>query len=148
MECFELADLPLRHYQHFVFDTHRWKGFESRPDDILICTPYKAGTTWMQMICALLVFQRTDLHLPLAEISPWLELRAAPVEETQGIYSAQDHRRIIKTHTPQGGARAVAGGTVRGESGDDALGRVGLFTRVYRLAVPPSGTDRHRLTAI
>ena len=99
MESFELSDLPLRRYQHPVFDTSRWQGFASRPGDILVCTPYKAGTTWMQMICALLVFQRPELHLPLAEISPWLELRAAPADETHRIYDAQDHRRVIKTHT-------------------------------------------------
>ena len=98
-----LSALPLRHYKHQVWDTARWQGFEPRPGDILVCTPYKAGTTWMQMICALLVFQRTEFHLPLTEISPWMELRAAPASEIHAIFAAQDHRRIIKTHTPLDG---------------------------------------------
>jgi aryl sulfotransferase len=65
MKTFDLVSLPIRNYNHPVWDSSRWNGFEGRADDILICTSYKAGTTWMQMICALLVFQRADLHLPL-----------------------------------------------------------------------------------
>ncbi|MEM9044937.1 MAG: sulfotransferase domain-containing protein [Pseudomonadota bacterium] len=99
MDQFALSDLPLRHYQHRVWDTARWEGFDHRPGDILICTPYKAGTTWTQMICALLIFQTPELPKPLAEMSPWLELRAAEAEVIQGIYAAQTHRRFIKTHT-------------------------------------------------
>ena len=103
MEKLDLSALPLRHYKHQVWDAARWQGFEPRPGDILVCTPYKAGTTWMQMVCALLVFQRTEFHLPLAEISPWMELRAALASETHAIFAAQNHRRIIKTHTPLDG---------------------------------------------
>ena len=93
MAKLDLSALPLRHYKHRVWDTARWQGFEPRPDDILVCTPYKAGTTWMQMVCALLVFQSTEFHLPLAEISHWMELKAAPAEEVHAVYAAQDHRR-------------------------------------------------------
>jgi hypothetical protein len=57
----------------------------------------------MQMICALLIFQRPELHLPLAEISPWLEMKSEPISETHAAYAAQGHRRIIKTHTPLDG---------------------------------------------
>ena len=103
MEKPDLTALPTRHYDHLVFDSKRWQGFETRADDILICTPYKSGTTWMQMICALLVFQRPDRHLPLSEISPWMDLKAATVEDTHAVYGAQSHRRFIKTHTPLDG---------------------------------------------
>ena len=111
MEKLDLSALPLRHYEHPVWDTARWQGFEPRPEDILVCTPYKAGTTWMQMICALLVFQRTELHLPLAEISPWMELKSVPASETHAVYAVQDHRRIIKTHTPLDGLPWFPGAT-------------------------------------
>ncbi len=103
MDKLDLTALPLRHYEHPVWDSSRWQGFEPLPGDILVCTPYKAGTTWMQMICALLVFQRTELHLPLAEISPWLDLKAVDASVTHAVYAGQDHRRIIKTHTPLDG---------------------------------------------
>lgn len=99
----DLSELPLRHYRHPVWDSGRWQGLEGRADDILICTPYKAGTTWTQMICALLIFQKTEFDLPLSDISPWLELRAAPGEEIRALYAGQTHRRIIKTHTPLDG---------------------------------------------
>jgi len=103
MDEFDLSALPVRHYAHQVWNTDRWQGFEPRKGDILICTPYKSGTTWMQMICALLVFQRADLPLPLTEISPWVEIRAAPAEDIHALLAAQDHRRIIKSHTPLDG---------------------------------------------
>ena len=103
MDKLDLSALPLRHYEHLVWDSARWRGFEPRAGDILVCTPYKAGTTWMQMICALLVFQRSEFHLPLAEITPWLDLKAAEASEIHAVYAAQDHRRIIKTHTPLDG---------------------------------------------
>ena len=99
MQHFSLSKLPLRHYQHMLWDSARWQGFEPRAGDILVCTPYKAGTTWMQMICAALVFQRARFHRPLGEISPWMELKAAPVDTLHALFAAQSHRRIIKTHT-------------------------------------------------
>lgn len=103
MDRFDLTEMPRRHYRHRVWDSGRWQGFEGRPDDILVCTPYKSGTTWMQMICALLVFQTPRLPLPLAEISYWMELHGAPAEEIHRRFAAQTHRRIIKTHTPLDG---------------------------------------------
>ena len=90
-------------YDHRVFDSGRWSGFDHRSGDILICTSYKAGTTWTQMICALLVLRTAQLDRPLTEISPWLELRADPVDKVLATYAAQTHRRFIKTHTPLDG---------------------------------------------
>ncbi len=55
-------------------DSARWAAFVARPDDMLIFTAYKPGTTWLQMICSLLIF-RGDPPAPLAELSPWLDLR-------------------------------------------------------------------------
>ena len=57
----------------------------------------------MQMICALLVFQSPDLPAPLVELSPWLDWLIAPQEDVYARLDAQDHRRIIKTHTPLDG---------------------------------------------
>ena len=100
METFEPGPRPQRDYRMPFWETSRWNGFEPRPGDIYVCTPYKSGTTWMQMICALLVFGTPDLPKPLAEISPWMELRAAPADEIHALFAAQDHRRIIKSHAP------------------------------------------------
>ncbi len=99
MEHFELSALPIRRYEHRIWDSGRWEGFDPRAGDVLVCTPYKAGTTWMQMICALLIFQRAEFDRPLAEISPWLELKGNSAEHVHALFRSQTHRRIIKSHT-------------------------------------------------
>nr|WP_240942776.1 sulfotransferase domain-containing protein [Planosporangium thailandense] len=78
-------------------------GFPFRPGDIVISTRSKSGTTWMQMICALLVFGSPDLPAPLAELSPWLDWLITPRDEVFARLTAQQHRRFIKTHTPLDG---------------------------------------------
>ncbi len=90
-------------YRNFVWNSARWEGFELRDDDIVISTPSKCGTTWMQMQCALLLFRTPDLPAPLARLSPWLEMNTRPIEEVRADLAAQTHRRFIKTHTPLGG---------------------------------------------
>jgi aryl sulfotransferase len=92
-----------RHYEHFIWNSDRWEGFAPRDDDILICTAYKAGTTWTQRICSLLIFQTPELERALTTYSPWLELRAQDVETVHHAYAAQTHRRFIKTHSPLDG---------------------------------------------
>jgi aryl sulfotransferase len=90
-------------YQSAEEDSARWAGFEFREGDIVISTRSKSGTTWMQMICALLVFQTPDLPAPLGELSPWLDWLVTPREEVLARLAAQEHRRFIKTHTPLDG---------------------------------------------
>jgi aryl sulfotransferase len=93
---------PVRYTSHDE-DSARWDGFEFRPGDIVISTRSKSGTTWMQMICALLIFQTPDLPAPLGELSPWLDWLVAPTERVFARLQAQRHRRFIKTHTPLDG---------------------------------------------
>ena len=88
------------HYKNFIYDSSRWDGFEFRPDDIVISTPPKCGTTWMQRICALLVFQTPDIEQPLTSISPWMDMLTRPRADILAALEAQQHRRFIKTHTP------------------------------------------------
>lgn len=90
----------IHQYVHTFMDSTRWDGFQPRDGDIVVDTAYKAGTTWMQMICALLVFQKPELDRPLSDISPWLDMRLQPVEDVLAGLEAQDHRRIIKSHVP------------------------------------------------
>jgi hypothetical protein len=97
-----MPGVPVR-YRSADEDSARWAGFRFRQGDIVISTRSKSGTTWMQMICALLVFQSPDLPAPLAELSPWLDWLIAPQEEVYARLDAQDHRRVIKTHTPLDG---------------------------------------------
>lgn len=90
-------------YANFIWNSARWDGFEVRPDDIIISTAPKCGTTWMQMQCALLLFRTPDLPAPLATLSPWLDMNTRPLEDVLAALAAQTHRRFIKTHTPLGG---------------------------------------------
>lgn len=101
----------MRHYRGGLTDSERWDGFAFRPDDVVISTPSKCGTTWLQMICALLILQRTELPAPLTELSPWLDMRLRPVEEVRRRLDAQRHRRFIKTHTPLDGLPSAPGVT-------------------------------------
>jgi aryl sulfotransferase len=100
-----IEELPTKQHEYEcdLWTTRRWLGFESRGDDILVCTSYKAGTTWTQNICALLIHQSPELDQPLAELSPWMEVLTGPVEAVHENYAAQQHRRFIKTHTPLDG---------------------------------------------
>ena len=84
-------------------DSDRWVGFPFREGDIVISTRSKSGTTWIQMICALLVFQTPELPAPLGELSPWLDWLVSPRDEVLAALAAQEHRRFIKTHTPLDG---------------------------------------------
>jgi DNA-binding MarR family transcriptional regulator len=80
------------------FKADRWAHFPLRSGDIIICTVPKSGTTWMQMICALLIFQTPTLPAALPELSPWLEDRAKDRAKRYAELDAQHHRRFIKTH--------------------------------------------------
>ena len=93
---------PVR-YRSADEDSARWLGFRFRQGDIVISTRSKSGTTWVQMICALLVFQTSDLPAPLSELSPWLDWLVTPRDDVVARLAAQDHRRFVKTHTPLDG---------------------------------------------
>jgi hypothetical protein len=90
-------------YRNVICDSARWDGFPFRDDDIVISTPPKCGTTWTQMICALLVFQTPEFGRPLDQITPWLDQTTRSIDAVRATYAAQHHRRFIKTHTPLDG---------------------------------------------
>ena len=97
-----VASTPFR-YQSPDEDSARWLGFPFRDSDIVISSRSKTGTTWVQMICALLIFQTPELPAPLAQLSPWLDHLIVPREQVYARLAAQEHRRFIKTHTPLDG---------------------------------------------
>src|SRR5688572_13346931 len=101
------AILPARprqtDFRHFIWDTKRWDAFAHRPGDIFVCTPPKCGTTWTQTIVAMLLFPDGNLPGAVMEISPWLDARFEPLEESIARLDAQTHRRSIKTHTSADG---------------------------------------------
>ena len=70
---------------------------------MVISTPPKCGTTWVQMICALLVLHEPVLKQPLSILSPWLDMLSRARSDVVADLEAQPHRRFIKTHTPLDG---------------------------------------------
>jgi aryl sulfotransferase len=92
-----------KRYRSVVADSARWDNFAFRSGDIVISTPPKCGTTWMQRLVALLVFDDIELYAPISKISPWLDMQLAPLADVQSLLDKQEHRRFIKTHTPLDG---------------------------------------------
>src|SRR5215204_86387 len=101
------AQPPRTRYHSIVDDSARWDGFVFRPGDVVISTPPKSGTTWTQMLCALLIFDGPAFPAPLDEISPWLDMSTRPLGEVTAALETQTHRRVIKTHTPSTGCRCT-----------------------------------------
>jgi aryl sulfotransferase len=99
----EAVAAPLHRYSSPEEDSARWWDFALRPGDIVISTRSKSGTTWVQMICLLLVFQDPNLPGRLGALSPWLDWLVRPQEDVFELLAAQEHRRVIKTHTPLDG---------------------------------------------
>jgi hypothetical protein len=99
-------------YRSGLTDSSRWQGFPFRPGDIVISTPEKCGTTRVQIICALLIFQSPALPAPLTRLSPWLDMRLRPAGDVLAVLAAQRHRRFIKTRTPLDGLPESPGVTV------------------------------------
>lgn len=95
-----LTRAPLAHVKGYYCDSAQWDGYVPREGDIVIGTAPKVGTTWMQQIVSLLVFQSTEPK-PLHFISPWLDCRLrGNVDQMLALLEMQTHRRYIKSHLP------------------------------------------------
>ncbi|TQS39488.1 sulfotransferase domain-containing protein [Cryptosporangium phraense] len=98
-------------YRSGLTDSGRWERVELRSGDVVISAPSKCGNTWLQMICALLIFGSPELPAPLTSLSPWVDMRLRPLDELCAVVAAQRHRRFLKTHTPLDGVPEVSGVT-------------------------------------
>jgi aryl sulfotransferase len=95
-----LERAPTREVRTPVMDSGRWDGFAVRPDDIVIATYPKCGTTWAQRIVDLLVFQ-DPAPRAIMDTAVWLDSRIfATREEDVATLEAQKHRRFLKSHLP------------------------------------------------
>src|SRR5262249_34602764 len=93
-----------RVYQCHHLDSTRWDDVVPRPDDIIITTSLKAGTTWTQRIISLLVFQSPALPNTLHWVSPWPDARFIMTKaEMTGVVEGVEHRRFLKSHLPLDG---------------------------------------------
>lgn len=95
-----LIRAPTRTVRDFHSDSRHWDSYTPRPEDIVIGTAAKVGTTWTSQIVNLLVFQSAEPR-SINAASPWLDARfQAPLAVMLGMIEAQTHRRFIKTHLP------------------------------------------------
>lgn len=88
-----------RHVRSRVFDSSSWDDFPMRPDDIVISTYPKCGTTWTQRIVGMIVFG-SAAPFPVQDISPWPDFRVPPPGAMHQLAASQEHRRFLKSHLP------------------------------------------------
>ena len=133
-------------YQNVMWDSARWDGFAFRDGDIVISTPVRSGTTWMQTICALLVFGTPEFGRDLDELSPWLDSLMQPRASMVSALEAQRHRRFIKSHTPLDGLPfdARVSYVCVGRDPRD----VGISFGNFKANMDPRGVQRAREAAI
>ncbi|XP_028290078.1 cytosolic sulfotransferase 3-like isoform X1 [Gouania willdenowi] len=102
-ELFDFHGVSMTH--SFTNNWENIQSFQARPDDILIATYPKAGTTWVSYILDLLYFGQNSperqTSVPIYERVPFLEL-AIPIMDsgTDLADRLPTSPRLIKTHLP------------------------------------------------
>nr|ACQ58293.1 Cytosolic sulfotransferase 3 [Anoplopoma fimbria] len=100
-ELFDFHGVSMTHY--FTDNWENIQNFQARPDDILIATYPKAGTTWVSYILDLLYFGRTERQtsIPIFERVPFLEIFVPNMPSGKDLADKlPTSPRLIKTHFP------------------------------------------------
>uniref|UniRef100_A0A8C7T2H4 Sulfotransferase n=1 Tax=Oncorhynchus mykiss TaxID=8022 RepID=A0A8C7T2H4_ONCMY len=102
-KLFDFHGVSMTHY--FTDNWENIQNFQARPDDILIATYPKAGTTWVSYILDLLYFGQTaperQTSLPIYERVPFLESDFHIIPPgTELADKLSTSPRLIKTHLP------------------------------------------------
>ncbi|XP_047438748.1 cytosolic sulfotransferase 3-like isoform X2 [Mugil cephalus] len=102
-KLFDFHGISMTHY--FTDNWENVQNFQARPDDILVATYPKAGTTWVSYILDLLYFSKTcqerQKTTPIYERVPFLEITVPSLDSgTEMVEKLPTSPRLIKTHLP------------------------------------------------
>ncbi|XP_066499658.1 cytosolic sulfotransferase 2-like [Hoplias malabaricus] len=102
-ELFDFFGVSMTHY--FTDNWDNVQNFKARPDDIVIATYPKAGTTWVSYILDLLYFRQLlperETTVPIYERVPFLEMFIPSYPSgTEAADTLSTSPRFIKTHLP------------------------------------------------
>ncbi|MGR3614764.1 MAG: sulfotransferase domain-containing protein [Paracoccaceae bacterium] len=93
----------LRDYSGPVTNTDIWSDFVLRPDDVIVDTPPKCGTTWMLNIVMILIHGKPFPDAGGSHNAPWLDCAFRDRQEIKAFLDGLERRRCIKSHTPMDG---------------------------------------------
>ena len=95
-----LARAPSRELRTWAYDSRRWAEYAPRESDIVIATYPKCGTTWMQRIVGVLVFQTPSRCRSRRDLAvDRFRTRGRSTTWWQGSRRRR-HRRFLKAHLP------------------------------------------------
>ncbi len=99
----ELHTERTREYLGPVTNTDVWSWFKMRPDDVLVTTPPKCGTTWMLNIVMMLIHGKVVPDAGGWHSAPWVDCNFRDRREITDFLDGLTRRRCIKSHTPMDG---------------------------------------------
>ena len=90
---------PTKIVRNWHADTRSWEKLEFRAGDIVVVTPPKCGTTWMQRILDMFLHQSVA-HRPFNNNQPWIDAHYLPDEVMFPLLDSAEGRRALKSHAP------------------------------------------------
>lgn len=100
---FAVQTEKLRDYVGLLTNTAIWDEFELRPDDVIVNTPPKCGTTWTLNIVMMLIHGRVVPDAGNRDAAPWLDVTFRDQNAIAASQNKLTRRRCLKSHTPMDG---------------------------------------------